>query len=284
MSPYEHVENIIKTSSKSFYKAFSYLPEEKAKAVYAIYGFCRVADDAVDEENNPEKLKDLEKKLKSLFQGQNASDPLFIALQDTFKKFPSEIKPYLDLLAGLKKDYETFALKTEKEFDEYCYSVASTVGLMLLPVIAQEKLKTDKEKLTQVAIELGKAMQITNILRDVKEDLEKNRLYLPEEALKKYNVLEKTLRTGTLTPEYKALIIDFMDRAHEKYQVFYDHAHLFDKEALKPTYLSAKFYQGILYEIEKRGYDNLTKRVYVSTFKKWKLMRQAHKELAKKGL
>lgn len=284
MTPYEHVEKIIKTSSKSFYKAFSYLPKEKAKAVYAIYGFCRVADDAVDEEDNPEKLLDLEKELRGLFEGRDSKDFLFIALQDSLNKFPSEIKPYIDLLHGLKKDYETLKIKTEKEFDDYCYSVASTVGLMLLPVIAQEKLKTDKEKLYEVAIALGKAMQITNILRDVKEDLERNRIYLPEEALKKYNVLEKTMRTGTLTPEYKALIIDFMDRAHQKYQVFYDHAHLFDLEALKPTYLSAKFYQGILYEIEKRGYDNLTKRVYVSKFKKWKLMRQAHKELAKRGL
>jgi len=284
MTPYEYVENIIKNASLSFYKAFSQLPDEKAKAVYAIYGFCRVADDAVDEDHNPEKLLELESELKNIFAGKPSKDPLFIALKDTFDKFPSDITPYIELLHGLKKDYETSVIETEKEFDEYCYSVASTVGLMLLPVIAKEKLKTDEKKLKEVAIELGKAMQITNILRDVKEDLTKMRTYLPKEALKKYNVLEKTMRTGTMTPEYKALIIDFMDRAQAKYQVFYDHAHLFDQEAIKPTYLSAKFYQAILFEIEKRGYDNLTKRVYVSKFKKWKLMRQADKELAKKGL
>jgi len=284
MTPYEHVENIIQNASKSFYKAFSLLPEEKAKAVYAIYGFCRVADDAVDEENNPEKLDDLEKELKKVFEGEDSPDPLFIALKDTLVKFPSDIKPYLDLLKGLKKDHETLVIKTEKEFDEYCYSVASTVGLMLLPVLAQENLKNNEKKLKDVAIELGKAMQITNILRDVKEDLTKLRMYLPEETLNKYNVLEKTMRTGTLTPEYKALMIDFIDRAHEKYQFFYDHVDLFDQEAIKPTYVSAKFYQGILSEIEKKGYDNLTKRVYVSGLKKRKLIRQAEKELSKRGL
>ena len=284
MTPYEYVENIIKNASLSFYKAFSQLPDEKAKAVYAIYGFCRVADDAVDEDHNPEKLIELEQELKNIFAGQEPKDPLFIALKDTLDKFPSDINPYIELLRGLKKDYETPVIETEKEFDDYCYSVASTVGLMLLPVIAKEKLKTDEKLLKEIAIDLGKAMQITNILRDVKEDLTQLRLYLPNEALKKYNVLEKTMRTGTMTPEYKALVIDFMDRAQEKYQRFYDHAHLFDPEAIKPTYLSAKFYQAILFEIEKRGYDNLTKRVYVSKFKKWKLIRQAEKELAKKGL
>ena len=283
MTPYEYVENIIKNASLSFYKAFSQLPDEKAKAVYAIYGFCRVADDAVDEEDNPEKLTTLETELKNIFAGKDSQDPLFIALKDTIEKFPSDIEPYLELLAGLRKDHARESIQTEAEFDAYCYSVASTVGLMLLPVIAAESLKTDEKKLKDVATALGKAMQITNVLRDVKEDLTKMKTYLPQEALDKYNVLVKTMRTGTMTPEYKALVIDFIDRAQEKYQYFYDHIHLFDAEAIEPTFLSAKFYQGILTEIEKKGYDNLTKRVFVSKFKKIRMMKQATKELAKKG-
>ncbi len=284
MTPYEYVESIIKNASKSFYAAFSKLPEDKAKAVYAIYGFCRVADDAVDVDENPAKLDELEEKLRLVFKGEHVEDPLFIALADTLQKFPSDITPYLDLLRGLKKDFYTLVIKTEKELDEYCYSVASTVGLMLLPVIATTHLKSDAEKLKAVAIDLGKAMQITNILRDVKEDLTRLRLYIPAETLKKFNVLEKTMRTGTMTPEYRSLVIHYMDQANAYYQHFYDHAHLFDKDSIRPTYLAAKFYQAILFELEKKQYDNLTKRTIVSKWKKQKIMRHAEKELQQIGV
>ena len=284
MNAYEHAEAIIKESSKSFYKAFSNLPEDKAKAVYAIYGFCRTADDAVDIFQNEDKIDELRTGIKATFDGKAPDDLLFEALSDTLSKYPSELSPYLDLLEGLEGDLKQRTVETEEEFDRYCYNVASTVGLMLLPVIAKDALKKDAEKVKHVAIELGKAMQITNILRDVKEDLMGQRVYFPESLLKKHNVLVKTMRVGTVTPEYRSLVEYYIDMANEKYQVFYDHVDLFDKDAIKPTYYAAKFYQAILDEIRKNGYNNLTKRHYVSKFRKWRLMREAAKELRGKGL
>jgi len=167
MNAYEHAEAIIKESSKSFYKAFSTLPEDKANAVYAIYGFCRTADDAVDLFQDEDKIDALRKGINATFDGNAPDDLLFEALSDTLKKYPSDLAPYLDLLEGLEGDLNQRTIETEEEFDRYCYNVASTVGLMLLPVIAQDALKKDPEKVKHVAIELGKAMQITNILRDV---------------------------------------------------------------------------------------------------------------------
>lgn len=284
MDAYEHVETIIKESSQSFYKAFSKLPEEKAHAVYAIYAFCRTADDAVDIYQDEKKLDRLRDSIKRAFNGQSEDDLLFIALRDTLSKFPSELNPYLDLLEGLEDDLHQREIETESELDRYCYKVASTVGLMLLPVIAKQSLKKDPDTLKQVAIELGKAMQITNILRDVKEDLMGKRIYFPKDILNKHNVLIKTMRVGTVTPEYRSMMEYYIDLANEKYQIFYDHAHLFDQDAVKPTYYAAKFYQAILDEIRKHQYNNLTKRHYVSKLRKWRLMKHAAKELQAKGL
>lgn len=285
MEAYEYVENIIKTSSISFYKAFSHLPEDKANAVYAIYGFCRTADDAVDELKDPDVIKSLKKDIEKTFKGSAPLDnPLFEALNDTLKKYPNEIDPYLGLLSGMDDDLNAKPIETEKDLDDYCYKVASTVGLMLLPVIASNALKEDPEKIKNVAVELGKAMQITNILRDVKEDLMHLRVYFPDEILKKHNVLEKTMRVGTVTPEYQSMIEYYIEMAKEKYQIFYENVHLFDEDSIKPTYYAAKFYEGILDEIRRSGYRNLTKRLYVSKFRKFLMMRQVKKELKALGL
>jgi len=151
-------------------------------------------------------------------------------------------------------------------------------------VIAEKALKEDEKKIKEVAIELGKAMQITNILRDVKEDLMASRVYFPDEILIKHNVLEKTMRVGTVTPEYQSMIEYYIEMAKEKYQVFYQNAHLFDKDAIKPTYYAATFYEGILDEIRRSKYRNLTKRLYVSKFRKFLLMKKAQKELRVMGL
>lgn len=285
MDAYDYVENIIKQSSVSFYKAFSHLPEEKAKAVYAIYGFCRTADDAVDISKDASLIASLKTDIKATFNNQAPLDnPLFKALNDTLKKYPNTVEPYLGLLSGMEDDLNAKPIQTEDDLDDYCYKVASTVGLMLLPVIASKSLKEHPEKIKKVAIELGKAMQITNILRDVKEDLMHLRVYFPDEILKKHNVLEKTMRVGTVTPEYQSMIEYYIDIAKRKYQVFYENVQLFDKDAIQPTYYAAKFYEGILDEIRRSKYRNLTKRVYVSKLRKYLLMRTAKKELKAMGL
>ena len=285
MDAYAHVENIIKQSSISFYKAFSYLPKEKANAVFAIYGFCRTADDAVDIHKDQAFIDGLKEDIKSTFKSNPPKDdPIFIALSDTLKKYPNDETPYLNLLSGMDDDLNHTPIQTEKDLDDYCFKVASTVGLMLLPVIAEKALKEDEKKIKEVAIELGKAMQITNILRDVKEDLMASRVYFPDEILKKHNVLEKTMRVGTVTPEYQSMIEYYIEMAKEKYQVFYQNAHLFDKDAIKPTYYAATFYEGILDEIRRSKYRNLTKRLYVSKFRKFLLMKKAQKELRVMGL
>ncbi len=284
MEKYEYCENIIKESSQSFYKAFSLLEEKKAHAVYAIYAFCRTADDAVDIDKNIEKINQLKTDVKSTFEGVVPKAPLFEALYETIMRYPSNVAPYLDLLDGMRDDYYNKPIKTEKEFDEYCYKAASTVGIMLLPVLASKNYKSDSKKLKGVAIELGKAMQITNILRDVRDDLMRDRVYFPDELLEQFGVNIEITRTGLVTPEWRTLMEHYIEIAKEKYQIFYDHIDLFDKDAMYPTYVAAKFYEGILDVIRRKGYTNINRRYHVGNIRKYFMMKKAKKELKKRGL
>ena len=284
MEKFEYCENIIKESSQSFYKAFSQLEEKRAQAVFAVYAFCRTADDAVDKHDDIERVHTLKKQIKQTFEGSPPDDPLFQALSEVIETFSLELDPYLDLLDGMRDDYYNKPIETEAQFDEYCYKAAGSVGLMLLPILAKDKLKSQGKQLKAVAIELGKAMQITNILRDVKEDFMKDRIYFPDEILEQFQVNIEILRTGLVVPEWRALMEHYIDVAKNKYQVFYENINLFDKDAIFPTYLAALFYEGILDVIQKSNYSNLNKRYSTGKFKKFLLGRKAKKNLKRKGL
>ena len=285
MEKYEYCETLIKESSDSFYRAFSQLEPDKANAVYAIYAFCRTADDAIDEHNDLEKINELKNKVKATFEGDVPKDLLFEALHDTIQKFPSPIDPYLDLLDGMRDDYYNKPIETEEQFDQYCYKVAGTVGLMLLPVLASETLKTNKaKKLKDVAVELGKGMQITNILRDAREDFMKDRVYFPTDVIDQHQLQIEITRTGLVTAEWRGMMEYFIEKAREKYQYFYDNADLFDKDAIEATFIAAKFYESIMDKIQKKDYTNINKRHSVGKLKKFFLVRGAHKELKQRGL
>jgi len=284
MDKYAYCEDIIKEASTTFHKAFSELETDKANAVFSIYDFCRTADDAIDEDNDIEKINTLKTQIQAIFNGEDQDDLMLSALKETIETFPSAIKPYLELLSGMEDDYNFKPVKTEEDLDNYTYKVAGTVGLMLIPLLASETYKKQKETLEAIAVKLGQAMQITNILRDVRKDLMRQRLYFPETVIKQYQVNIETLRTGIVTPEYKSMIESYIEKAKSLYQAFYDHIDLFDKEAIYPTLLAAKYYENILDEIRKNGYDNLTKRHYVGKLKKYLITKKAKKELSRKGL
>lgn len=284
MDKYEHVRQIIEDSSVTFSKAFGELEENKRNAVFSIYAYCRIADDAVDVDGDIDNVDELEKKVKDTFKGAVPDDPVFEALYETIMRYPSDEKPYLELLEAMRDDYHNTPIKTEDDLEEYCYKAAGTVGLMLIPVLASQSYKENSGKLKDVAIELGKAMQLTNILRDVKEDLGQGRVYFPDEAIEKQGIKIKTLRTGTVTDEYRALVEHYIKKAKEKYQVFYDNADLFDKDAVLPTYIAAKFYEGILDEIRKAGHTNVSRRHFVSSIRKFFIKRRAKRALKKRGI
>ncbi|TVP96482.1 MAG: squalene/phytoene synthase family protein [Acholeplasmatales bacterium] len=284
MDKFSYCEAILEENSPLFHKAFSLLEAKKAQAVYAVFAFCRTADDAIDVDNDIEKVNTLKKHVKSTFEGDVPKEPLFEALYETIMRYPSTVSPYLDLLDGMRDDYYQKPIKTEAEFDEYCFKAAGTLGLMLMPVLASEKQKTETKQVKKVMTALGKAMQITNILRDVRDDFMKDRIYFPEEIFEQYQINLETLRTGLITAEWRALNDYYISMARGHYQLFYDNIALLDQDAQYPTYLAARFYEGILDHIEKSDYTNLHKQHKLSNLKQFFITKRVKKALKQKGL
>lgn len=271
---YQYCEEIIKRHSKSFYYAFSRLPKGKAQAIFAIYAFCRRADDSVDlVETKEEQLfavQKLEKELSLFEQGKPNDTPIWRALTDVFERYNMPIQPFYDQLIGQKMDIEFVAPKNMSELETYCYYVAGSVGLMLLPVLASQ---TDKD-LTQRAINLGVAMQLTNILRDVGEDFQDiNRVYLPLSELLEENYTKQDLAQKKVNANFIRIWEKMAQRAEQLYDEVEEGFVYFDEDSRLPVKLSAAIYRGLLNAVRKNDYDCLTKRNYVSAMEMQRISR-----------
>ncbi|GLX70791.1 phytoene/squalene synthase family protein [Paenibacillus glycanilyticus] len=262
---FAYCEAIIKKHSKSFYYAFSQLPPDKANAVYAIYAFCRTADDCADS-NQPhterfESLRQLKQELDLFRDRADVDHPLWRALRRVFTDYEMDIQPFYDQLAGQLADLNFAIPRTMHELENYSYYVAGSVGLMLLPVLASEA----SGDLRPSAIELGIAMQITNILRDVGEDFyKKQRIYLPEEEMERFRYTQADLREGLINENFMNLWERLAKHAEALYDRFYSSIHLFDADSRLPLALSAGLYRGILDAVRGSDYDCFSKRGYVT--------------------
>ena len=280
-SDFRYCENIIKNHSKTFYRGFSMLPEKKAETVYAVYAFCRIADDAVDVKKSPEALAQLRNELDLMLADRTPETPPWRALKDVFSRFEMDARPFYDMLEGQRRDLEFRQPENMNELEDYCYYVAGTVGLMLLPVLAEKNHRT----LSESAVKLGRAMQITNILRDVGEDLRLNRIYLPEELMKKHNCTEGLLRSadfqaGNISPGFKELWEELAAAAEGYYREFEQHLALFDPDSRFPLLAASRLYRAILGTVRESGYDCITKRNRVSKINKKTIILSVRKEVA----
>lgn len=262
---YRYCEEMIKRNSKSFYFAFKQLPKEKANAVFAIYTFCRKADDSVDENNTKISQKvaldQLEAELRLFEQGKEIDHPMWLALRDVFNRYNMNIAPFYDQLKGQRMDIDFKEPTTLLELENYSYYVAGTVGLMLLPIIAEDSTLDLREQ----SISLGIAMQITNILRDIGEDYSrKNRIYLPESLLKSELYSEYDLKNAKINIQFIRIWELLAHRAEELYDHFYESIFYFDEDSRFQVLLAARIYRGILNTIRKNDYDCFHTRNFVS--------------------
>ena len=264
---YEYCRNIIRENSKTFYKAFSKLPERKKNAIYSVYAYCRTSDDIIDEENDLGKLMEYKEELKLFQEGKEKDSPIWRTLRDVFQNYDMSIEPFYDMLEGQYRDAHFKNIETENEFDRYCYYVAGTVGLMVIPILSE----SHHAELREMATTLGKAMQITNILRDVGEDLGKGRIYLSKEKLKKHGYSEEELKAGIIDSRFIALWEDYAGEAENLYEAVKSKYHLFDPDSLAPVKLASEYYRAILDGVRKNKYDCFSKRAYVSDFRKLRM-------------
>lgn len=260
---FKYCEKIMKKASKSFYYAFSQLPDEKAKRVFAIYAFCRIVDDSIDEEPDKDlqiaKLTDIKEKLEDLHQ---IDEPIYRALSAVFKKYDCSKEPYFDQLAGQESDINFKQPRDLTAFIQYSDLVAGSVGRMLLPVLASETVQTDA--LLHSATELGIAMQITNILRDIGEDYrDRQRIYLPKSYMEEYGYLEQDLANNIINDSFKKIWESLAEEAEKRYDNFFRYLDQYDASTQEHIRKSALVYKEILNIIRENNYDCLTKRQYV---------------------
>jgi len=262
---YQYCERVIRQHSRSFYYAFSQLPAEKARAVYAIYAFCRIADDSVDE--NPSRkdqltaLEKLETDLVRFENGKEPDEPMWRALRDVFERYQMDLSPFYEQLRGHYMDLDFQMPKTLEQLEQYSYFVAGTVGRMLLPIIATE----NQQQLQESAIDLGIAMQLTNILRDIGEDYRlKKRIYLPRDILEYEQYSFQQLHQARINDSFISIWERLAQRAESLYQNYYRSAFLFDADSKMPVLASARIYEGILDEVRRNGYDCFSKKQAVS--------------------
>ncbi len=271
---FAYCEQIIKKHSKSFYAAFSTLPKEKAMSVYAVYAFCRKADDIVDEESDVDALILLRNELEFFEKGEEADHPVWRALRVVFDTYPMDILPFYDMITGQSKDLSFTQPEAQEDLEDYSYYVAGTVGLMILPLL------TDiPEKYQQEAVALGTAMQITNILRDIGEDLTNDRIYLPRAVMEKYSYTRESLAEHIINSDF----INLWEHEAEIAESYYDQSlelvYNVNEDARKPLLLSLLLYKDILNAVRFNDYDCFTQRNFVSKRRKLALFTQAEKML-----
>ncbi|ABV49779.1 Squalene and phytoene synthase [Prochlorococcus marinus str. MIT 9215] len=261
--------------AKTFYLGTLLLPQEKRRAIWAIYVWCRRTDEIMDSVEASTKSKDelsdnldeWEENTKNVFKG-NIKSELDSVLLDTIEKYPQSIQPYLDMIDGQRMDLNKFRYKDFDELKLYCYRVAGTVGLMTQNVMGIDSAYTTAPwsampDPSEAAIALGIANQLTNILRDVGEDRHRGRIYLPQEDIEKYNYSEEELLKGKINKQWKALMNFQLTRAREWFQKSEDGIKWLSSDARWPVWTSLRLYRGILDSIERLDYDVFNNRAFV---------------------
>jgi phytoene synthase len=202
---------ITRQSNTSFYYSFTLLPRQKREALHAVYAFCRYTDDIVDEGTDQERkgvlLRKWRMELGRALRGASTY-PLLNQLSATARKFNIPVDHFHELIRGMEMDLLKTRYETFDELKEYCFLVASSVGLMCRQIFGYRN-----ESSREYAIQLGIALQLTNILRDIKEDAKRGRIYLPLEDLRRFGYTEEDLLSCRYTPEFVNLMRFECDRA-----------------------------------------------------------------------
>lgn len=263
---YKQAEKITAQHSRSFYLATGLLPEEKRSAVRALYAFCRTVDDIVDESSDAERDSQLDY-WRAMVETTAFADHDLVgaAWADTLARYHIPRHYALQLIDGVARDLSQIRYQTFADLATYCYGVASTVGLMSMYIIGFEA-----NEAVPYAIKLGVALQMTNILRDIGEDYQNGRLYLPREELVFYGIQESDIAAGRITENWRQFMSFQIERTRQLYRESWPGVKMLEKEGQLAVGAASVFYQGILDQIEKSGYDVFTRRASLSAWGKVK--------------
>ncbi|MGG6296757.1 15-cis-phytoene synthase CrtB [Leptolyngbya sp. AN02str] len=278
---YERCRQVTEEYAKTFYLGTLLMSEQKRRAIWAIYVWCRRTDELVDgpqaQFTTEATLDAWEQNLESIFAGHPIDD-VDIALVDTLQRFPMDIQPFRDMIEGQRMDLYRNRYQTFEELNLYCYRVAGTVGLMSCAVMGIDELGRTAPWSGQPydpqaqAIALGVANQLTNILRDVGEDARRGRIYLPLDDLALFDYTEDDLMNGVIDDRWRALMKFQIQRARKYFTEAEQGISHLSRDARFPVWAALMLYRQILDAVERNQYDVFSKRAYVSTGRKFLLL------------
>ncbi len=250
---YQQAAAEVTTQSRSnFFFAFLFMPKERRQAIYAVYAYCRVIDDIVDSDDPVDRkeaaLVAWEDELRAAFFDGRPQHPVAIALAQAHRKFGVRYDDALLVLRGCQADLHKRRYATWAELYEYCYHVASAVGLMCI-----ELFGCTHPGSRQYAVHLGQALQLTNILRDIAEDAERDRIYVPQEALREFGLSDADILAGKRNTSSLWLVRHLAARARREYSLARQSLPSADRRALMPAEIMGSIYFALLEEVERRG-------------------------------
>ena len=258
MGQYLNDPNSLQKHGKSFYWASFFLPRKNKKIASELYSICRFFDDLADE-NDEDQTKRLTEEFQLICKDLNHPINIF------FRSHNISIKILGDLVDGLIKDQTKVRIKSEKELIEYAYQVAGTVGLMMSPLIM-----VDNDKANKHAVDLGIAMQLTNIARDIYEDALMDRIYLPRDWIEDTQISELTKMSSNKNPILiKAAMSKLIELSETYYKNGFAGMRYIPIKTRLAIFFAAKIYRAIGQKIKKNRYEYTSKRVYVSKFEKF---------------
>ena len=266
MTPDDYCQQKAAASGSSFYYSFLFLPRERRRAITALYAFCREVDDVVDETSDAQvaaaKLAWWRVEVGNLFAGK-PQHPVTKALSVFTDQFSISQERLNEIIDGMEMDLTQSRYLDWPGLEQYCYRVAGVVGLLAAGIFGYRNTST-----LSYARELGIAFQLTNIVRDVGEDARKNRIYLPMEDMKRFNVTAADILNAKETPAFVELMKFEAQRAKDCYARAFDALPAEDRKAQRAGLIMAAIYRALLDEIERDDFHVLTRRTSLTPLRK----------------
>ncbi|CAN5556087.1 phytoene/squalene synthase family protein [soil metagenome] len=269
---YEYCRELTYLHAKTFYFASHFIPKCKRNACYAVYAFCRYVDDLIDVamENGDvtpgdarQIVEQWNSAIQNVYNGHAANHPIVVAWEDTLRHYKIPRSLPVELIEGVLMDTTVSRFETFDELREYCYKVASVVGLMTSEIFGYSSAMA-----LDHAVDLGIAMQLTNIIRDVREDAGKGRIYLPQSELRRFGVQEADILALRHTEQLQDLIKELVRLAESYYHRADKGIAYLEKNSRLTVTLMSSNYRGILGEIRRQDYNVMQKRASTSLAQK----------------
>lgn len=266
MDPHQYCQQKAAASGSSFYYSFLFLPEEKRRAITALYAFCREIDDVVDECSDPALARTTlawwRTEVEAVYRG-TPQHPVAQAVASVLPRFRLSQEHMNEIIDGMEMDLDRNRYPDFAALREYCYRVAGVVGLLSAEIFGYQDPRT-----LEYASDLGLAFQLTNIIRDVGEDARRGRIYLPLDELERFGVSPADLLGGHEGDSLRHLIDFQIERALGVYREAFEKLPAIDRAAQRPGIMMAAIYRTLLKEIRADGCRVLRQRVALTPVRK----------------